>query len=476
MNGFQKHKITPLKGPLKARLRPLLKWMKAHIILSIILIFVGMFMMKGVFGAIESKDLSFKGVIVGIISEPVQKDAFGHTNMLLIGVGGEGHDGANLTDTMIVASIDNKEHTVSMLSIPRDIWVENEVVGWGTRINGVYESIEDGDGHEELAMQELQSEIENIVGLDIHYYAKVDFKGFQDIVDALGGLEVEVHDTIYDVNYPADTGYGFQTFYLEEGLQELDGESALKYARSRYSTSDFDRAARQQQLIGAMKDKALSLGILLNPNRLKSLYTAVSSNFETNLSWDEMVYLAGQSDKFSTDEIQSAVLHDAPFLMGGFLFTPDRTLYGGAFVLTPYAGDWSEVHRFAKLFFYYPEIYKEEIPIQVLNGTSTPGLAGLTKMHLTRLGLNVYEYGNGAEKGIVTSLIIPTSDPETLQTKTSETLQILPSLGFGDIVSETPLNYTLENWDTSSDIILELGEDYLNYYLQHEEWFYEGFY
>jgi LCP family protein required for cell wall assembly len=240
-------------------------------------------MLKGVLGAIANGNpFSVKQILISAVGQEVKMDAYGHTNILLVGVGGEGHDGENLTDTMIVASIDHDANTVSMISIPRDFFVENEEVGFGSRINSVYEYVMDETNDPVYAMDQLKGEIEKAFDIDIHYYAKIDFHGFVDIVDALDGITVTVDQPIADEAYPAPDGsdYLYDPFYLPAGTQELDGETALKYVRSRHNTSDFDRARRQQEVLSAIKDKAMSIGMLTSPSQIKDLYYAISMNFD----------------------------------------------------------------------------------------------------------------------------------------------------------------------------------------------------
>lgn len=479
MNGFNKKSISPEKtpkNPIKHWEKKASRWVKGHLILTILILVLGGFTMKGVLGAIKmGSPFSVKQIVISAVTSGIEMDDYGHTNILLLGVGGEGHDGANLTDTMIVASVDYKNHVVPMLSIPRDLYVENEVVGWGTRLNAIYESIYDETGSHETAITELQSEIETMLGLDIHYYAMVNFEGFEDIVDAVGGIEVNVESEIYDPFYPAkNTSYAtYDPFYIEPGLQELDGETALKYARSRHTTSDFDRARRQQEVINAIKDKALSLGFLLNPSKISNTFSAISDNFKTNLSLNEILNLAGKADKFSSDSVVSEVIHDLPYESGGFLYTPEREAYGGAFVLVPYVDTFEELHTFAQLFFYHPDIYQNQTPIEVLNGTLAPSLAGLSKMYLQRYGFNIVQYGNANEKGLPKTMIY-VRDEEAL--KKDETVDMLRSLTFGEISYEVPLEYQAENWDSEAQIIIVLGEDFADYYREHEELFYVGFY
>jgi len=474
MNGFQKRAIKSWEKTAS-------RWVKAHIVLSILTIILGVFTLKGVVGAIQAGNpFSVKQIVISAVTKGVKTDSQGHTNILLIGIGGEGHDGENLTDTMIVASIDNDNNLVPMLSIPRDLFVENEMVGWGTRINGVYEWVYESTGDKEIAMNELINEVENVVGMEIHYYAKVDFQGFEDIVDAVGGVDVTLDYDFYDPYYPADPGTGaiYDPFSLSAGEHTLDGEDALKYVRSRKTTSDFDRAKRQQNVITAIKNKALSLGFLLNPSKIQNTIAAISKHFETNMTISEMINFASMAEDFNSNSILTQVLNDEAYSTGGFLYTPDREEYGGAFVLIPFAEDFSEIQRFAQLYFYNTNIFLDQVPIQIVNGTKEESLAGLTKMYLARYGFNVVSYGNAANENVTETQIIPLVDEEfdTNLDEVDNTLDVVQMILSGSIPDETPLEYNAENWDSDAQIIIELGEDFVNYYYENSNYFYLGFY
>lgn len=476
MNSFQTRSIHPShpEGPRRKSHKGASTWIKSHIFLSLVALILGFFTLKGVIGAMVSGNpFSVKQIFISAVGQEVETDAYGHTNILLIGVGGEGHDGENLTDTMMVASLDHDQNLVSMISIPRDFYVENEEVGWGTRINSVYEYVLDETEDPAYAMSELQGEIENILDVDIHYYAKIDFYGFVEIVDALGGITVDVEQDIYDEAYPAPAGSSqlYEIFYLEAGTQELDGETALKYVRSRHNTSDFDRARRQQQVLTALKDKAMSLGVLTSPGRVKDLYYAVSSNFETDMELDEMLSLVDFAENLTGDSINSAVISDDATKMGGFLYTPPRE-ENDPYYLIPYAGEmnFTELQLFAQLFFYHPEVYKANVPVQVLNGTKVESLAGLTKMYLVRYGFNVVAYGNGASRDVSDTQIISRMEGN------DATLELLPSLTLGQITTTVPSEYLPENWPSEAEIIIELGDDFGEFYEEHDELFYIGVY
>ncbi len=477
MNPFQKQAISP---PQKNRHEGnrAKKWPRRHPFLSLILIIVGLFTLKGVVKAIQEEGpFSVKEMIFSAVGETLEEDRFGNTNILLLGVGGENHEGENLTDTMIVASINTKKDTVSMLSIPRDMYVENEQVGWGTRLNSIYEYIYNETEDHALAEAELEKEIEAMLEVEIHYYAKIDFKGFTEVIDAMEGITVEVTQPIYDTTYPASDGINYETFALEAGIQTLDGETALKYVRRRHGSSDFDRAARQQKVLEAIKDKASSLGVLGSPSNIKNIYAVIAENFQTNMSVSELVTLAGAGLEMDADSIQTVVLNDLAYTTGGFLYTPERE-EGDPYYLVPYAGDFSEIARFAQLFFYHPEIMRDSVSLTVLNGTKQEYLAGLSKMLLVRYGFNVVDFGNAESKETENTSIYKMNPENPLA---EDTAKMIPLLINGEITDEIPTAYqsipgtdSTNPWD--GDLIIELGVDFLDYYKENENLFYIGFY
>jgi len=407
--------------------------------------------------------------VIGFFGEPLETDVYGNTNVLMLGTGGGDHDGADLTDTIIVASIDQKNQLVPMISIPRDFYVDVPQIGGGVRINNVYELGK--DKYDSVTGINLVKEaVEDITGVDIHYYVRVDFKGFKDIVDSLGGVDIYVDQEINDPYYPKEGTILYETFYLPEGQQHLDGETALKYARSRKTTSDFDRSKRQQKLLFAIKNKAMTKNILLNPGKITELYNAVSSHIETNLSIRHIIELAKVSQDFNQENIVSRVVTDDPTRCGGFLYVPERDLFGGAYVLVPIGNDYSFIHQYVDLIFHYPELNKNPVQIQVLNGTKTPGLAGEAKAMLQRLCFDVIRYGNAQSQDIEhTNLYyklppVATDEAEAeaieQQQKAPEALYFIKQIIPGEISSEIPEKYFEPQYESEADIIIELGDDY----------------
>ncbi|MGE3341236.1 MAG: LCP family protein [Candidatus Altimarinota bacterium] len=340
--------------------------------------------------------------LVGIISTDLQKDDKGRTNILLLGTGGEGHDGADLTDTIIVASLNAEKKTVSLFSIPRDLWLD--LPGYqSSRVNKIYEILKGTYGSEQ-SLEILRHGIENITNLSIPYHVKVDFDAFINVVDLLGGVEVVVEKSIYDTEYPKEDESGYETFSIEAGTHLLDGSTALKFARSRHSTSDFDRAARQHKILNALKTKAQEADLLSSPLLLKKLYNEFEDHVETNISTLELIGLGQLAQDFDQENITSAVLIDTDILdMGSFLYTPERQLYGGAFVLVPIGNTYEDIQRFIALVFDFPEFFQEDASIQILNGTNRFGLAAQLGQKLIPYGFNVQRYDNADRKDYTTT-------------------------------------------------------------------------
>ena len=258
-------------------------------------------------------------------------------NLLVTGIGGGEHDGADLTDTILFVSLHPESKTISLLSVPRDLYVEYPLGGRG-KINEIYMRGLRAKESQTQAMTDLGDKLREITGEKMDHYLNIDFDGFTKFIDLLGGIEVNVEQDLTDTEYP-DNNWGYITFSIKKGRQMLDGATALKYARSRHSTSDFDRSRRQQLVIKAVKDKLFSLDILTSPTKIKSLYYAIVSHIKTDLSMGQFASLALFAKDIPTANILAFNLNDSCFQglsycqRGGFLYTPLRELFGGASVL-----------------------------------------------------------------------------------------------------------------------------------------------
>lgn len=233
-------------------------------------------------------------------------------NILLTGVGGGAHEGPELTDTVMLAGINRKTMTVSMFSIPRDLYVEYPTGGRG-KFNEVYvRAISDPKIGSGAAMRTLADKVREITGERVDRYLNVDFAGFSDFIDVLGGIEIDVPEDLTDTAYP-DGNWGYTTFKVKKGRQTFDGATALKYARSRHSTSDFDRSLRQQMIVRAIKEKLLSLGTLSNPMKIKALFGSLSAHIKTDLTFEELAALALFAKELPSENILSFNLNDTCF-------------------------------------------------------------------------------------------------------------------------------------------------------------------
>lgn len=393
--------------------------------------------------------------------DELKTDAYNHTNFLILGTGGKNHDGSDLTDTMIIASLDDDNKLITLVSIPRDIYVKDELIG-NSKINEVYYNAKRHYQNSAQALDHLKSKIETQMGIPIHYYLKVDFDGFKELVDALGGVDVYVETPIYDPYYPKDGTYLYEPFSISAGQHHLDGETALKYARSRKTTSDFDRAERQQQIIYAIKEKALQSEVIFSPERISAIMETLKENIETNITVKEILTLGSLAGDYSSDKILHRLIHDDPTQCGGFLYTPAREYYGGMFVLLP-AGGFEFVHKYSDLNFNFPTVAKENIKIHVLNGTKTGGVAGETKQILKRFCFDVVRFGNGQDTSLTQTIYYykeaKDADGEIIKGR-PESLNFLQKLIPGQESTIIPPGY--EEYMLNADVIIELGTDYVN--------------
>ena len=338
-------------------------------------------------------------------------------NILLIGMGGEGHDGAYLADTIILASLKPSTKQVSLISIPRDMQVPLAEAGWRkiNNINAFAEANQPGSGGEETIKT-----LSKLLDINIDYYIRADFEGFIDIIDELGGIQVNVENTLDDYSYPIlgqedNPNYyaRYEHLHLNPGLQTMNGSLALKYSRSRHAAglegSDFARAKRQQLVLAAVKDKLLSRQTLLNPVMIGKLINEFNKNISTNFEVWEILKIWNIFKDVKKEDIMNNGLSDAP---DGLLMSTISS--EGAYILVPISGNFSKIKSFIRDIFNngIPTANKEEIkPITeasslvVKNGTWVSGLAGETADKLKELGFTILETGNAPERNYTKNLV-----------------------------------------------------------------------
>lgn len=209
------------------------------------------------------------------------------------------------TDSMMLLSYNPETNKASILSIPRDMYAE--IPGYGrNRINTAFVyGAQAGDpaAGAKLAMEAVAYNL----GVPVDHYLLVDFSAFIKIIDALGGIDVNVPREIYDPQYP-DMNYGFDPLYIPAGVQHFDGLTALKYARTRHQDNDFGRAMRQQQVLLALRSKAVSLGMTELLRQAPFFYQQFSEGIRTDLSLAQLMGLASSVSEIPSENIRSEVL------------------------------------------------------------------------------------------------------------------------------------------------------------------------
>jgi LCP family protein required for cell wall assembly len=324
-------------------------------------------------------------------------------NILLLGTDKRVQEqGPSRTDTIIVVTADPQAKTAGMLSIPRDLWVSIPNHSEG-RINIAHflgESYDYPGGGPALAKKTVQYAL----GIPIHYYVRVDFEGFEKLVDAIGGITIDVEEAIHDDEYP-DSNYGYMTIDIPAGVQLMDGKTALQYARARHGSTDFMRSRRQQEVIKAIQDKVLRLDIPLT--RIPEMLRIVGGSVQTDLGLSEMYALAKVGREVAAGNIKSAVVDET---MTTPQITPD-----GAQVLIP---NRARIREVVNELFGGPApttvaslsekelIAQEAAKIEVQNGTLAPGLAQRTAEHLKDLGYSVVSFSNADRSDYATCVIM----------------------------------------------------------------------
>lgn len=214
------------------------------------------------------------------------------------------------SDTIMLLMADPTNHQASVLSIPRDLYVD--IPGYGlNRVNTAYFL-----GGGPLAMKTVEYNF----GVRVNHYALIEFDVFTTLVDEIGGIDLNVPKSIYDPSYPSQD-YGYDPFYIEAGMQHLDGQTALKYVRTRHADSDFNRAQRQQDVLFSIRDKVLSLDMLPTlVEKAPALYASLQQSIDTDLSLDQMIRLAVLAQDVPRESIRTGVI-GAGYVMG--YETPD---------------------------------------------------------------------------------------------------------------------------------------------------------
>jgi len=321
-------------------------------------------------------------------------------NILILGIGGAGHDGPELTDTVILASLKPSTGKVALLSVPRDLLMNTTDYGQVklNAINAYAEAKAKGSGPAAEA-----AALSAALGEPIDYWARIDFNGFEKVINAIGGVDVTVDRSFTDTAFPVSDGSDLvKTVSFAAGAQHMDGKTALEFARSRHGSngeaSDFARSKRQEKIILAAREKLLKAGTLLNPFTMDGLFETVKGSLLTNLQTWETIRLAQTVSGIKTADISMHVMSDQNVLVDGMT---DE----GSFVLRPKNGDWGGVMAFAANVFDESAdagatVASAPAPmrIEIQNGTTITGLAQRTANSLMAAGFTVSKIGNAPNR------------------------------------------------------------------------------
>jgi LCP family protein required for cell wall assembly len=334
----------------------------------------------------------------------------GRVNVLLLGRGGGTHDAPDLTDTMMVASVDPVNHTTVLISIPRDLWVNVPDAGV-MKINAAWETGEfkylgkNTPGSTDTkaiqaGFKQVDQVVESVLGINIDYNTIVDFKAFQQAVDTVGGVSLDVPADLVDPTMAWENNNN--PVLATAGIQTFTGGKALMYARSRETSSDFARSQRQRSLLLALKDKVDTAGTLSNPLKISGLLNAFGNNVSTDLSLGNASRLYSILRKVGDNSITSVGLSD-----GTNQYVTTGNINGQSVVL-PKAGlfNYGEIQQYLRSQLKDPYIVKENAKVLVLNGTTTPGLASAKANELKSFGYNVMSTGNTPNTGWTQTTLI----------------------------------------------------------------------
>lgn len=356
----KKHSFSKLRRFLG---KYIIFWRFLFLVTLVFIVGFVLFWAVGRFGFWAAGLLKGPRMVVSFLESPEENLQFtqGRANVLVLGASGAGQAGADLTDTVIFTSIDIKTGDAVMLSIPRDIWLDS----LRAKINTAYhygEKEQKGSGFV-LA----KDAVYQVVGQPIHYTFLVDFEGFVKLVNLVGGLNLKIDRTFDDYKYPIpgkeddDCGQDpelkcrYEHLHFEAGEQEMAGEEALKFVRSRNAEgeegTDFARAQRQQKVILALKNKIISARFLANPGKLQELIRLAKTYIKSDppLKDVEIGSFANLLVRFirQKSQIRTLTLDVGSEEDPGFLVNPPPSEeYQNQWVLLPRSGDWSQFQEY----------------------------------------------------------------------------------------------------------------------------------
>lgn len=449
------------KKPRKKRWLPTKRQVKWFFIILLIIV-IGVLGYLGVKAWLASNKV-FDGNVLDLFGtgQPLQMDENGRSNIVLFGTsedsGAHEDAGPNLTDSIMVASLDQNENLVMLTSVPRDLWVEYDracLNGYEGKINAVYQCGSEDGANEEAGAQMLMDTIGTVYGLDMHYYLHVNNTAVQDAVNAVGGIDITIESEdprgIYDPNFDWECNYECEFVRHPNGPAHLDGKQALLLARARDSTGmgygladgNFAREQYQQKILVALRDKAASAGTLANPAAVSQLIDSLGNNVRTNFSTGEVRTLINVAQEVTDERITTLRLDDEadPQVTTGNM--------GGQSIVQPILGvyDYSGIHAYIQRHLSADPAVLEAATIEVLNGSGVEGAAQVEADRLAAEDLIITQVSNAPEGSYGTITIYQINAEKTA---TKEKLETLYSTG---VVTTIPAGI-----EPTTDFIVVVG-------------------
>jgi len=388
-------------------------------------------------------------------------------NILLIAIGGEGHSGENLADTIMLLSLRPSDNTVGLMSIPRDLYVQVPDEDYFTKINAVHaygEAQKKGSGP---AL--IEKKVEEITGQPIHYFARVDFTAFKQIVDAVGGINITIENSFFDY---------WHKIAFSAGNETMNGERALAYVRARYiegpEGGDFKRASRQQQTLLALREKVFSVNTAIDFTKANSILNSLSDNIRTDMELWEMRRFYEIARQVDHSKVNTEVLTTGP---KGVLVGSTEVLSGvPASILKTRTGNYDEIHALAADIFSHgdgsgaqasvpPQESDEPEPtdtpaatpspaaalatVEVRNGTTITGLAKEVAATLEDKKYTVTSIGNAAVRTYEKTTVYALKQDDASQAQ--KIAELLEASADVDLPSGEA--------ESTADVVVILGQD-----------------
>jgi anionic cell wall polymer biosynthesis LytR-Cps2A-Psr (LCP) family protein len=420
----QQDKKAQRRGGLRSNRKKIIK----RVIIALFVIVLALGVWLGVKALLASSSV-FKGDVFGLIQQKELKmDSNGRSNILILGTSEDdpGHQGANLTDSIMVLSVDQKNKNAYMISIPRDLearYGQACISGYAGKVNVYFSCVDDGDDStaEDHRQSEARKFFGNILGLDIQYSVHVNYTVMRDLVGALGGVTVTIEsrdprgqmDSNFDWKCRGGKPYANSATMKKNcppnghfidypnGPATLDAEHALYLAQARgdaeptygFEQSNFDREKNQQKIVVAIKEKAMSTGTVTNFAKVSGLIDALGNNLRTNFETSEVRTLMSISQDLPSSAIQSISLVDNDLVNTSA--QPTAGMY-----------DFSEIQAFIKKKLNSSPVARESAHIVVLNASGIAGAAQSEADKLMALGMEIDQVGNAPAEGTYRTNVI----------------------------------------------------------------------